>query len=423
MDSTSDDDSDSSSESGNYQSPVKAHKAQKEDLSNASGSPENIEKKLIRRLSSIDSNKHSTFDELLRCSICLDEYKLPKALPCQHSFCAACLKPLLTLQMRLNLENYRRIYVPTIQCPICRKFHALTPSGIEGLPNNYTLLQLMELRSNKDNKSSLIDVERLKSPVEDPPPDGNKIDHFERERILRSEIGQPISHIVEVQPQVGRGHLMTNIGIFFCVFLAMFLFFLGCSWNNPDINSDSNHYTETSAKTNHVYETSAPYLKSNKIFTKECLESESNSCLILYIPRKVDSGRDASFNKAEEKEITKLANTLDKLKIYRSDNDEGVLLGRLWTYKGDHEELDNSFGNEIYRKRYKPYPTYLLFANFDELVFWTRHLDNAEYTSDIQRWVLRCLRGKEKNPMKMDDLHWSDYQYSPPKIPRLKTKF
>jgi len=119
MDSSIDSDSDSSSESGNDE------QIQKEDLSNVSRSPGDMEKKLIRRLSSIDSNKNSTFDNPLRCPICLDEYKLPKALPCQHSFCAACLKPLLTPQLRINLENYRRYIVPTVQCPICRKCHAL----------------------------------------------------------------------------------------------------------------------------------------------------------------------------------------------------------------------------------------------------------------------------------------------------------
>merc|ERR1712126_136479 len=90
---------------------------QNENLSDPSRSQRNIQKKLIRRLSSIDSNKNSTLDEMLRCSICLDEYKSPKALPCQHSFCAACLKPLLTQSMRFNLENNRGYIVPTVQCP------------------------------------------------------------------------------------------------------------------------------------------------------------------------------------------------------------------------------------------------------------------------------------------------------------------
>ena len=29
---------------------------------------------------------------ILECSICLDEFKQPKMLPCQHSFCEECLK-------------------------------------------------------------------------------------------------------------------------------------------------------------------------------------------------------------------------------------------------------------------------------------------------------------------------------------------
>jgi len=233
----------------------------------------------------------------------------------------------------------------------------------------------MDLRSKKDSKSSLTEIERTKSSkVEDSLPKRNNFDLFERNRVLWREIGQPIFLVAEAQPQIGTyfiiGQLITNIGIVICALIAVYVLVL-CfpdnsllkSGNDLNINDDSpdelistlqkkfkqetlkqeTSKPETSEQIYHIPETSVPYLKSKEIFTKECLESESNSCLILYIPRKVEYVRDFIFDKLEEKEITeftntldqlkilekaeekestKLTNTLDKLKIYRSDDDD-----------------------------------------------------------------------------------------------------
>ena len=78
-------------------------------------------------------------DEQLTCSICLDTYSSPKALPCQHSFCKDCLAPLV--------DNKKNPRFPEIICPECREIHTLRTSGIDGLPNNYALLGILEVLS------------------------------------------------------------------------------------------------------------------------------------------------------------------------------------------------------------------------------------------------------------------------------------
>ena len=54
------------------------------------------------------SMDEKTLHDLLECSICQEQYKDPKILPCQHSFCKECLD-------KLPQEEQ------TLKCPICRE--------------------------------------------------------------------------------------------------------------------------------------------------------------------------------------------------------------------------------------------------------------------------------------------------------------
>ena len=56
---------------------------------------------------------------LATCPICLDKFRLPKVLPCMHTFC---LTPCLT-----NLVDPR---ARSLRCPECRREHVI-PQGLE----------------------------------------------------------------------------------------------------------------------------------------------------------------------------------------------------------------------------------------------------------------------------------------------------
>ena len=47
----------------------------------------------------------------LECTICLEQYKEPKVLPCLHSFCKTCLEGLLPIKEGLSWR---------VDCPSCR---------------------------------------------------------------------------------------------------------------------------------------------------------------------------------------------------------------------------------------------------------------------------------------------------------------
>jgi len=71
--------------------------------------------------------------EELRCPLCLNFFKDPVDLGCSHVFCLECLESLETDS--------------SIQCPLCRKFTALT-AGVHSLPRNLYLANIVEKLKN-----------------------------------------------------------------------------------------------------------------------------------------------------------------------------------------------------------------------------------------------------------------------------------
>lgn len=86
--------------------------------------------------------------KLLQCSICLDRFKQPKLLPCQHTFC-----------QEPCLEGLVRGYSLNLKCPECRAEHRLPYNGVAGFPNNLTIKSFLDLRRKRTRNDSG-DVER-----------------------------------------------------------------------------------------------------------------------------------------------------------------------------------------------------------------------------------------------------------------------
>ncbi|XP_062582565.1 E3 ubiquitin-protein ligase TRIM33-like [Saccostrea cucullata] len=60
-------------------------------------------------------------DEVWKCSICFEQFKNPRVLPCSHSFCHECLSSYITTACQGKAEPVG------FHCPLCRKF-AVAPS-------------------------------------------------------------------------------------------------------------------------------------------------------------------------------------------------------------------------------------------------------------------------------------------------------
>ena len=85
--------------------------------------------------------KNQDFDKLLECSICLEQIKSPKMLPCQHSFC---LEPCLENFFKSNpLERGMH----TVKCPLCRQSSRYF--FVTEIPDDLKLKTLLEIRINQ----------------------------------------------------------------------------------------------------------------------------------------------------------------------------------------------------------------------------------------------------------------------------------
>lgn len=80
-------------------------------------------------------NKSKQMDRLTTCPICLDKFRIPKVLPCMHTFC---LTPCLT-----NLIDPG---VRSIRCPECRREHPIPSGGVQAFPSNLTMIGVMDLQ-------------------------------------------------------------------------------------------------------------------------------------------------------------------------------------------------------------------------------------------------------------------------------------
>lgn len=83
----------------------------------------------------------------LTCPVCLDRYKQPKLLPCQHTFC---LHPCLT---NLYDRTSRKV-----KCPECRSLHNVPMNGVDSFPNNITIQRFLDL--------DLSNIQRLNNTLE-----------------------------------------------------------------------------------------------------------------------------------------------------------------------------------------------------------------------------------------------------------------
>ena len=74
----------------------------------------------------------------ITCSYCSENYKKPKLLPCQHSFCSRpCLASLVDSTGR------------KIECYECHSIHAIPVQGIDAFPNNTNAIRLLDFNTSK----------------------------------------------------------------------------------------------------------------------------------------------------------------------------------------------------------------------------------------------------------------------------------
>ncbi|CAK1551462.1 unnamed protein product [Leptosia nina] len=113
-------------------------------LSPTQAQPSPVIRPPMTRSTSIDNKTTKLpatgINDLVQCSLCLEILNTPKMLPCQHTFCLACLK----------------VYVADLavfSCPICNtRIQVNGPNFVDELPSNLyidTLLHMVGMKTDK----------------------------------------------------------------------------------------------------------------------------------------------------------------------------------------------------------------------------------------------------------------------------------
>ena len=88
----------------------------------------------------------------LKCSVCLNTYEIPKTLPCLHTFCKNCVYDCITKRPSATAED---LADNEIRCPICRQKYTLPPGGVESIPTNFEIRQIIEILVSVPSSSTL----------------------------------------------------------------------------------------------------------------------------------------------------------------------------------------------------------------------------------------------------------------------------
>jgi hypothetical protein len=91
-------------------------------------------------------------DQQLSCAICLERYDEPRILKCSHSFCRRCLVQVLE-QRAEDPENPQPHNHLT--CPKCRDVTVLSELGVDALPINWDLMQVVDIIGEEEDEAQL----------------------------------------------------------------------------------------------------------------------------------------------------------------------------------------------------------------------------------------------------------------------------
>lgn len=77
------------------------------------------------------NHRTSTMEDELTCPVCLELYADPLLLPCSHSICKKCLQDIIDNRYKSGKDG--------LDCPSCRKSHAISRTKVGKLPRNLAL--------------------------------------------------------------------------------------------------------------------------------------------------------------------------------------------------------------------------------------------------------------------------------------------
>ncbi|CAG2205430.1 TRIM56 [Mytilus edulis] len=92
-----------------------------------------------------------SYGDLLTCTICLETFKVPKYLPCLHTFCETCIHTYIVSSVKEDKPE-------TFKCPICRRqvqieeCQGKADTWAKQLPGNHFVVSLIDRKAVKQGE-------------------------------------------------------------------------------------------------------------------------------------------------------------------------------------------------------------------------------------------------------------------------------
>ena len=95
--------------------------------------------------------------QIAKCPICLEDCRNPKSLPCLHTFCLHCLQ-----------EHWKdQCTGDDVPCPVCRKELTIPDEGLDALPHNFFLQNLIDAREASSEQPGKVLCEACENDIEE----------------------------------------------------------------------------------------------------------------------------------------------------------------------------------------------------------------------------------------------------------------
>src|SRR6218665_3873739 len=86
--------------------------------------------------------------EITECPICMNAFIDPRILPCIHTFCFGCLKD--------TSEAAQKKPGNKMPCPLCRNEFIIPQDGVNGMPKNFFMENLLQCKTELQVGSEII---------------------------------------------------------------------------------------------------------------------------------------------------------------------------------------------------------------------------------------------------------------------------
>ena len=87
-------------------------------------------------------------EDLICCVICYEPFagdRLPKALPCLHTFCVECLQNTIHSHERSPYLRDTRNTPPNFPCPVCKEPCKVPSNGLAGFKDDFRIRKISEM--------------------------------------------------------------------------------------------------------------------------------------------------------------------------------------------------------------------------------------------------------------------------------------